>query len=263
MQARTLDLVSMYLSQPVLRAHEISLQLTEVTQGTMKGTIRLDPNRCSVDVWGDRGGCTRMAPQTYPVEAVAMRMRDPQGHHRTYWKPELAELSGMRVSLIEYPAAGLWYLSIAPDDDSSVVVPLFDAKLFVHAAASPEPAPSPHDVTEYHLHGDGTDIAFHKGNDDEMKLEYNRKVFSGRELYREVTPLGLAASAVLDATPDRDTVWLTVILPEARCPAEARSIAINSFAVITDKRTSIAGPSGVSGQLDVYKAVVPLTGNAW
>jgi hypothetical protein len=86
----------------------------------------------------------------------------------------------MRVSLIEYPSAGLWYLSIAPDDDSSAVVPLFDAKLFARAAASPEPAPSPHDLTEYHLHGDGADIAFHKGNDDEMKLEYNRKVFSGQ-----------------------------------------------------------------------------------
>lgn len=263
MQARKLDLISMYLSQPVLRAHDISLQLTEAVPGTMKGTIRLDPNRCSVDLWGDRGGCTKMAPQTHPVEAVAMRTLDPHGHHRTYWKLEISGLSGTRASLIEYSAANLWYLSVASEDEGSAVVPLFDAKLFARDAASPEPARLPHDVTEYHLSGDGAEIVFHKGKDDEMKLEYNHKVFSGRELYREVTTFGLAASAILEAHPDRGTVWFTVIIPDARCPADARSIPINSFAVVTDKRTSIAGPPGVPGQIDVYKAVLPLTGNGW
>lgn len=262
MQARKLDLVSMYLSQPVLRAHDISLQLTEATPGTMKGTIRLDPNRCSIDLWGDRGGCTKMAPQTYPVEAVATRTLDPQGHHRMGWNLELGGLSGTRASLIQYAAANLWYLSIATEGEGSAVVPLFDAQLFARGAASPEPARL-HDVTEYHLHGDSTEIVFHRGNDDETKLEYNHRIFSGRELHRTVTTLGLAVSAILETSPDRGTVWLTVIIPDARCPAEARSIPINSLAVITDKRTSIAGPAGVSGQIDVYKTVLSLTGNAW
>jgi hypothetical protein len=263
MQARTIDLVSMYLSQPVLRAHDISLQLTEARLGTMKGMIRLDPNRCSVDLWGDRGGCTKMAPQTYPVEAVAMRTRDPQGHHRTYWKLDLDGLSGTRASLIEYSAANLWYLSIITEDEGSSVVPLFDAKLFAGDAASPDPGRVLREVTEYHLRGEGAEIVFHKGKDDDMKLEYNHKVFSGRALSREVTTLGLAVSVILEASPDLGTVWLTVIIPDANCPDGARSIPINSFAVVTDKRTSIAGPPGVSGQVDVYKSVLPLTGNAW
>jgi hypothetical protein len=204
-----------------------------------------------------------MAPQSHPVDATAMRTLDPEGHHRTYWKLDISGVSGAQASLIEYPNANLWYLSVSTETDGTSVVPLFDAQLFARDGARPEPAGPAHGVTEYHLRGDGAEIAFHNGNDDEMKLEYNRKVFSGRELYREATVLGLAASAIVEASSDLCTVWLTVILPDARCPGDARSIPINSFAVLTTKRTSIAGPAGVSGQLDVYKVILPLTGNAW
>src|SRR5678816_236960 len=68
---------------------------------------------------------------------------------------------------------------------------------------------------------------------------------------------------IAETSPDRDTVWITVMIPDAHCPANARSVAVNSFAVLTTKRTSIAGPSGVSGQVDVYKVISPLSGNAW
>lgn len=120
-----------------------------------------------------------------------------------------------------------------------------------------------HEVTEYHLHGDDMEIVFHRGSDEEMKLQYNGRVFSGRALYRETTVLGLVASAVLETVPDLHTVWLTVVVPDARCPANAKSIPVTSFAVITTKRTSFAGPAGVSGQVDTYKVVSPLQGNAW
>lgn len=261
MQTRKLDLVSMYLSQPVMHAHSISLQLAEVKPGHMTGTIRLDPNTCSLDLWGDRGGCTKMAPQNQSVEATAMRTLDPQGHHRVSWKLEIPGMSAARVSLVEYPSAKLWYLSVATETEGSSVVPLFDTALFARSAAgSGEQAL--HDVTEYHLHGDGAEIAFHGGSDDEMKLEYNGKVFSGRALYRETTVLGFAASAILETIPDLRTVWITVMIPHVRCPANAESTAVSTFAVLTTKRTSIAGPAAVSGQGELYK-VVALTGHAW
>lgn len=120
-----------------------------------------------------------------------------------------------------------------------------------------------HEVTEYHLRGDDMEIAFHRGSDEDMKLTYNGKVFSGRALSRETTVLGLAVSAMLKAAPDLDTVWLTVVIPDARCPENAKSIPVTTFAVITTKRTSILGPPGVSGQVDTYKVVFPLQGNAW
>jgi len=119
------------------------------------------------------------------------------------------------------------------------------------------------EVTEYHLQGDGMTLVFHRGDDEEMRLEYNDKVFSGRALYRETTVLGLVVSAIVETIPDLHTVFLTVIIPEAHCPPDARSVPVSTFAVFTTKRTSIAGPDLVSGQIDVYKLVSPLTGNAW
>lgn len=262
MQARKLDLVSMYLNQPVLQAHGISLQLTETRLGSMTGELRLDPNTCSLDAWGDRGGCTKMAPQHDAVEATAMRTLDPRGHHRIHWNMDVKGISDARLSLIEYPDADLWYLSIAPEGERASIVPLFDARLFATDATRPDTAP-PHPVTEYRLSAPDTEIAFHRGPDDEMRLEYNGRAFSGRQLHREVTLIGLAASAMLEANPDRDTVWITVMIPDAHCPADARSVTINSFAVLTTRRTSIAGPSAVSGPIEMYKVIAPLNGNAW
>lgn len=254
----------MYLAKPVLQAHGISLQLTESTLGHMAGSMRLDPNTCSLDLWGDRAGCTKLAPQNQPVEATAMRTLDPQGHHRINWRFDINGAPGARVALVEYPSANLWYLSVTTERDGMSVVPLFDAKLFAQDVANPGgEARPPHDATEYHLHGDGTDVVFHRGNDDEMRLQYNGKVFSGRELHRELTVLGLTASALVEASPDLHTIWFTVVIPDARCPANARSIPVTTFAVLTTKRTSIAGPAGVAGQIEVYKVVCPLTGNAW
>ncbi len=252
----------MYLNEPVLQAHAILLQLTETRHGIMTGELRLDPNTCSLDGWGDQGSCTKIAPLIRSVEATAMKTLDPKGHHRVHWRMHGDGLSDARVSLIEYPAANLWYLSIASETERASVVPLFDAGLFAPDAARRDAGP-PHDVIEYHLHGEDTQIVFHRGSDEEMRLEYNGKVFSGRELYREKTVLGLAASAMVEAVPDLKTVWITVMIPDARCPAALKSVAVNSFAVLTTKRTSIAGPSGVTGQTDVYKVIAPLSGNAW
>ena len=123
---------------------------------------------------------------------------------------------------------------------------------------------SSHEVTQYHLHGGDMQIVFHRGKTDEdTRLEYNGKVFSGRALYREPTVLGFAASALLETVPDLHTVWLTVIIPAARCPENAKSVPVTTFAVFTTKRTSIAGPAGVSGQAESYKVISPLSGNAW
>lgn len=139
MQARKLDLVSMYLNQPVLQAHAISLQLTEIRHGTMTGELRLDPNTCSLDTWADRGGCTKMAPQSHPVEATAMRTRDPKGHHRIYWTVDSKGISNARFSLIEYPGANLWYLSITFETERPSVVPLFDEGCSPPTARGPTP----------------------------------------------------------------------------------------------------------------------------
>ena len=116
------------------------------------------------------------------------------------------------------------------------------------------------DVTEYHLHGEDMEIAFYLADDKLTWLEYNGTAFSGPNLHREPTVLGIAASITLETSPDGDTLWLTVFIPEAHAP-DGNSIPVETFAVLTTKRTSPAGPAGVSGQVEVYKVVRPVNGN--
>jgi len=117
-------------------------------------------------------------------------------------------------------------------------------------------------VTEYHLSADDTRIVFHHKEGDEMTLEYNGMVFRGRPLYREDTALGLIVSVQLENTPDLQTVFLSVAVPEANRPSNMKSVSVSSFAVFTTNRTTIAGPDGISGQVRDYK-VLSLSGNAW
>lgn len=139
-KSRKLDLVSMYLRQPVLGSHGISLQLEEPRRGHMKGKACLDPNICTLDLWGDRQGCTRMACRIQEVEATRMRTLDGHGHHRVHWAIDIKGVSDAKVSLIEYPGPDLWYLSVYTSSEGTAIVPLFDAKLFaLHTAEAARP----------------------------------------------------------------------------------------------------------------------------
>lgn len=119
------------------------------------------------------------------------------------------------------------------------------------------------EVTEYHLGGEGIEVVFRGRDDESMELRYNGKTFSGRALSRERSTLGLVVSILLEAIPDLHTLWLSVVIPAARRDPDAKSISVSTLAVFTTKRTSIAGPAGVSGQIDGYKVIFPLNGNAW
>jgi hypothetical protein len=129
-EPREFDFVSMYLSQPVLRAHSIHLQLTESRPGTYQGKVRLDPNICGLDLWGDRTGCSKMASTTRDVEATLMRTWDSKGYKRVHYSLQIEGVSERRVHLIAYPRANLWYLTVESESEGTAVVPLFDAEYF-------------------------------------------------------------------------------------------------------------------------------------
>jgi len=123
--------------------------------------------------------------------------------------------------------------------------------------------PLSHRATEYHLQGKDVQIVFRRGDDQPMTLEYNGQAYSGETLTCEQTMVGLAVSILVEAQEDNYTIWLTVIIPEANCPPEHRSVHVDTFAVFTTKRTSFGGPDLVDGQIDLYRLVFPLAGNAW
>jgi hypothetical protein len=118
-------------------------------------------------------------------------------------------------------------------------------------------------VNEYHLTGENTRIVFRNGDGEDVVLEYNEQVFRGRtELHVQQTELGLVVTALVESAPDRHTISISVTVPEANRPSSAKSIEVNTFAVLSTKRTSIGGPALVEGQIQTY-TVVPLQGNAW
>ncbi len=135
-----LDLVSMYLNPPVSRAHGMALRLGPEEGGSRKGLLLIDPNHCGLDGWGDRTGCTKMAIHAVPVQTTRMRTYDPTGRHRVLRRVSSPELHDETLSLIEYPAARLWYLVDERDNDEPRIVPLFDAAWFrVTKAEAPTP----------------------------------------------------------------------------------------------------------------------------
>lgn len=127
-----LDLVSMYLSEAVGGAHRIALQLTEQGLGHYEGTLLLDPNLCSLDAFGDRANCTKMAIRQEEIEGTLMRTYDTARLKRSLISLRWAQADG-RWSLIEFAKANAWYLVVQPKEGEmggGVVVPLYSAAVF-------------------------------------------------------------------------------------------------------------------------------------
>lgn len=129
-----LTLVSMYLHQPVLGAHGIALELEATAPDRLQGKARLDPNTCTLDLWGDRGACTLIAIAEPAIEATKMETEDPQRLGRVHWSLEFEGMPEAKVNLIELPSAGLRYLTVEEDGAITAIVPLFHEGLFVPEA---------------------------------------------------------------------------------------------------------------------------------
>lgn len=68
---------SVRLTNDAPPAHTVSLTLDERTGSTLTGTLLLDPNTCSLDAFGDREACTRIAVRAIDVELQLVRLIDP------------------------------------------------------------------------------------------------------------------------------------------------------------------------------------------
>lgn len=123
-------LVSMYLHQPVLGVHGIALELEASAPDRLTGKAWLDPNTCTVDLWGDQGVCTRIAFLELEVEATKQDTEDPRRLGRVHWILQFDGMLEARVNLIEQPSSGLRYLTVEEEGAVTAIVPLFDAGLF-------------------------------------------------------------------------------------------------------------------------------------
>lgn len=182
-----LELVSMYLNPPVGSAHGLTLRLGPEHQGSRKGALWLDPNHCGLDAWGDRAGCTKIAIRSMEVTTTRMKLRDPAGHHRWLHRVSGPDFDREQVSLIEYPAAGLWYLVYERKENGTWVVPLFPAKLFEANPGRTIGMRSGAAVREVIERGDAEEMAIEakllrgalEAIDDEPELPTGRSVAEG------------------------------------------------------------------------------------
>jgi hypothetical protein len=129
---RRIDLVSAYLLNPVLGVHRIGLTLEETDSAQFEGTASLDPNQCTLDLWGEPSGCTKMAIRSTTARALRMRTWDLHGHDRVHHVLTLGENSASSgpIHLIEYAKADLWYLVVDGGHHGTSVVPLFASEIF-------------------------------------------------------------------------------------------------------------------------------------
>lgn len=110
------NLESLYLLTPASlgadgpAAHSVRLGLTgRAGSSDLAGTLHLDPNACSLNSFGDREMCTKMAIRSTSVTATLMRLPDPKGLGRSYYALQGQHISPMTV-LIVYPQHQRSYL---------------------------------------------------------------------------------------------------------------------------------------------------------
>lgn len=85
----------------------------------LTGTLALDPNACSLNAFGDREMCTKIAVRAIAVTATLQRLADPKGLGRSYYALHGDGLPA-GVALIVYPRRERIYLKA-----EHALVPLF------------------------------------------------------------------------------------------------------------------------------------------
>jgi hypothetical protein len=158
-----LELQSMYLNQKVLGAHTITLTLGEELEGSRTGVLKLDPNLCKIDGWGDSRISTKMGFRTVKVEATRMRTWDAAGHGRVMHRVHGEGLEPGQLHLIEFPEAHLWYL-VEHLKEEAFVVTLFPAELVMPSSAGIIAA----------RYGVAVREAIKRGDVEEMRMEAER-----------------------------------------------------------------------------------------
>ncbi len=85
------------------------------------------------------------------------------------------------------------------------------------------------------------------------------QTFSGAQLQRTDTPVGMLLSVVVQKSFDADTTFFSLLLPELNLAGET-SCQVDTFGFTTVRHTTLAGPR--SGQTDDYTVSHPFKGTA-
>jgi hypothetical protein len=83
------------LQERLAPTHAISLKLSgrPDREATLKGTLKIDPNTCQLNVFGDGDNCSEMAAKVFEVSVTLQRLADPHGLHRRFFAVHGGELT--------------------------------------------------------------------------------------------------------------------------------------------------------------------------
>lgn len=90
---RKIALKTVYLHNVLEKGHGIMIKGELDNRGGGKGKLILDPNTCSLNDFGDRANCTKMAYIFYDVTFKGVKLADPSGMER-----KLYEISGAKLA---------------------------------------------------------------------------------------------------------------------------------------------------------------------
>lgn len=120
---RKLSLHSEYLSSPLGRARQVILSAElNGTEGT--GSLKLDPNNCTLNEFGDRQACTLIAAIPQDIVLILIRQDDNPGRNRQLWELNGAQIQGHLFLVIPTHAHGAYRLVHQAEDGSRRVIPM-------------------------------------------------------------------------------------------------------------------------------------------
>lgn len=124
---------------------------------------------------------------------------------------------------------------------------------------------TPNEPNHYTLTGEGAQISYTTtGIDGHLRLNYAIGDYNGTargdEIRATETEIGTLITVTLAATPDRQTVTLSVLLPTIHLggpndTAGADDGAFQTQAILTTHHTSFGGPRLVPGAVETYQFV--------
>jgi hypothetical protein len=136
--SRRIAVKSGYLAAPIGQFRQVMLT-AELAGGQGSGVLRLDPNTCSLDDFGDPGNCTRIATAKSQVQLTRLRVVDPQGLNRQLWEVSGAPISGTLTLVLSATSVGPHRLIHTAPSGGKLVVPLEASAL----GPGPNPGPAP------------------------------------------------------------------------------------------------------------------------
>ncbi|MDQ2731100.1 MAG: hypothetical protein M3Y56_05530 [Armatimonadota bacterium] len=115
------------------------------------------------------------------------------------------------------------------------------------------------EINLYELSGEGIRMTYSTSSIaglPQFVVQRNGKdsLLTGGNIKSERSALGQLVTVIIESVPDLHTVTLTLALPEIN--ADGTDVQLQTFAVLTTEKTSIAGPSSVTGALMTYEVVL-------